>query len=90
MKRGISVHSYVFVYILRIYYTAVPKSHSVLLFIEIDLLKRLYLLFLYRLIIQKPCNDASFQKMLNDYFLNILRLYAAVERAFGIYNDYRA
>ena len=60
---------------------------AVLLFVEIDLFVIGYALFGDRGFVKKALNDASFEKMLADYYRNVFGSYARIERSFRIYDD---
>ena len=83
----ITVSSDIFIDTFGIDYTAVSQCDSVLLFIEVGFLERLYLVFCDCFIVYKTCNDTSLEQMLRNDFRNIFFLNHRVECTLRI-NDH--
>ena len=88
-KSLIAVHGYVFIDIFGVDNAAVAQRDSLLLFIELSLVEALDGVAGDGVIVEQMLDYSALDEVLVNYLRNVLDLYLAVERAFGINNDYR-
>ena len=86
----VAVKGDILVDVLGIDYAAVAQNHALLLLIEVDLVQRLDFFGGIFVLVQKTGDHAALDQVLGHDLVDVLKLYVAVERAFGINDDHGA